>query len=83
MISAEMVRFCPPDQVFIDLLCGADVRIDGVFVLTELSSDTQVLEDAKQKLSPLLPPNHVVVLRVLLLQHLEERRETCLNPCQK
>lgn len=66
-----MLRFCPPDQVFIDLLCGADVRIDGVFILTELSSETQVLEDAKQKLSALLPPNHVVVLGVLFLQHLE------------
>ncbi len=68
--TGKMVRFCPPDQVFVDVLCGADVRINGVFVLTELSSETQVLEEAKQKLLSLLFPNHTVVLRVLILQHL-------------
>lgn len=49
--------------------------MDGVVVLTELSSQTQVLEESKQKLPPRLPPNRVVVLGVLLLQHLEEQRE--------
>lgn len=70
-----MVRFCPLDQIFVDLLCGADVLANGVFVLTELSSQTQVLEEAKQKLSSLFSPKHIVVLRVLLLQHLEEQRK--------
>lgn len=79
-MTAKMARFCPPDQVFVDVLCGADVRINGVFVLTELPSETQVLEETKQKLSSLLSPNHVVVLRVLFLQHLEEQKKT---PCQK
>lgn len=68
-----------PDQVFVDVLCGANVRINGVFVLTELSSETQMLEEAKQKLSSLLFPNHVVVLRVLFLQHLEEQRNVDLE----
>lgn len=66
-MTAKMVRFCPPDQVSVDVLCGTDIRINGVFVLTELSSETQVLEEAKQKLPSLLSPNHIVVLRVLIL----------------
>lgn len=71
-----MVRLCAPDQVFVDLFCGADVRLDGVFILTELSSETQVLKESKQKLCSLLVPNHIIALRVLFLQHLEEQRET-------
>lgn len=78
-MAAKVVRFCPPDQVFVDVLCGADVRINGVFVLTELSSETQVLEEAKQKLPSLLSPDHIIVLRVLILQHLENEQRKNLD----
>lgn len=75
MIIASVFRFSRPDQVLVDLLSGADVRMDGVFILTELSSETQVFENAKQEFFPLLSTNRIVVLRVLLLQHLEDNRE--------
>lgn len=72
-IFAQQVESHQPDQVFVDLPGGADVRLHRVLVLTELSSQTQVLEDAKQKLLPLLLADRVIMLRVLLLQHLEQR----------
>lgn len=65
-----------PNQVFVNLLCGADIRINGVFVLTKLSPKTKVLEQAKQKLPSLSSLNHMIVLRVLFLQHLEKHRKT-------
>lgn len=61
----------PPDQVFVDAPGGADVGLDCVLVLAELSAQTQVLEEAEQKLLPLRPPHGVVILRPFLLQHLE------------
>ena len=78
-IVSSMARFRSPDQIFVHLLCGVDVRIYGVFILTELSSDTQVLEEAKQKLFSLPSPDHVVVLSVLFLQHLEEQRKVWMS----
>lgn len=73
---SSVVGFCSPDQIFVHLLCGVDVRINGVLILTEFSPKTQVLEEAKQKLSSFPSPHHVVVLRVLLLQHLVGQRTT-------
>lgn len=73
LIFAQQVESHLPDQVFVDLLGDADVRLHRVLVLAELSSQTQVLEEAKQKLLPLLPTDRVIMLRVLLLQHLEQQ----------
>lgn len=75
-INKHGARCFSPDQIFVYLLRGADVRINGVFILTELTPKTQVLEEAKQKLSPLLPPNHIVVLRLLVPQHLEQPKRS-------
>ena len=49
------------------MLGRVDVGSDGVFVLTELSSQTQVLEKAEQELASLFSANHVVVLGILFL----------------
>lgn len=67
--------FClrPPDQVSVDAPGGADVGLHCVLVLAQLSAQAQVLEEAEQELLPLRPPHRVVVLRLLLLQHLERQ----------
>lgn len=65
-------RLCSPYQIFVYLLCSADVRFNSFFILTELAAKTQVFKEDEEKLSSLLSPNHKEVFRVLVLQHLEE-----------
>ena len=56
---------------------------DGVFILTQLPSKTKVFEDTEEELPSFLSANHVIVLRLLFLQCLNQRSRGCVESAIK
>ena len=67
-----------PDEVFVDELGEVRIGSDGVFILTQLPSKTQVFEETEEELPSFLSANHIIVLRLLFLQRLKQRNRGCV-----